>query len=56
MDELYVPAHLRGKTCTFAFKAGRAGGSTNRAVSMDALSGLGMKLTFVERAVDDDLV
>lgn len=56
MDELLVPTHLRGKTCTFAFKAGRADAAPSRAVSMDWLSGLGMKLTFVERAVDDDLV
>lgn len=54
MDALPVPAKLRGKTVTFAFKAGRADNAPSREVSMDALSGLGMRLTFVERAIDYD--
>ena len=57
MDAVPVPSKLRGKEATFVFKAGRgansAGGS---AVSMDALSGLGMRITFAEEAIDYDTV
>lgn len=56
MDALPVPSKLRGKTVTFAFKAGRADSAPSREVSMDSLSGLGMKLTFVEVAIDYDTV
>ena len=48
MDALPVPAKLKGKSVTFAFKAGRAASAPSRDVSMDSLSGLGMRLTFAE--------
>ena len=53
MDEVYVPPKLRGKRVTLAFKASLSAGS-DTGVSMDHLGGLGMRLTFAERAVDSD--
>lgn len=57
MDAVPVPSKLRGKEASFVFKAGRAAGSAGgSAVSMDALSGLGMRITFAEEAIDYDTV
>ena len=56
MDNVSVPAKLRGKLVTFVFKAGLgtdspSGSFPSDGVSMDHLSGLGCKLTFVETAL-----
>lgn len=56
MDALYIPARMRGKTVTFAFKAGLATDADYRGVGMDSLSGLGMRLTFAEVADSIHLV
>ena len=45
MDAVVVPRKLRGKMCTFVFKAGRTG---QTGVSMDEYTGVGMKLDFFE--------
>ncbi len=56
MDNVAVPAKLRGKNVTFVFKAGLGDEKPTPSfpgdgVNMDALSGLGCKLTFVETAL-----
>ncbi|MFF8817818.1 hypothetical protein ACF07D_07465 [Leucobacter sp. NPDC015123] len=56
MDNVQVPAKLRGKNVTFVFKAGLGNEKPTPSfpgdgVNMDALSGLGCKLTFVETAL-----
>lgn len=57
MDEVPVPAKLRGGTMTVVFKAGLEGtGIGNRAVFMNWGGGLGCRITFAERAVDADMV
>lgn len=57
MDEVGVPAKLRGKEVTFVYKAGLMGtGIGNRGVWMNATGGLGMRITFAERAIDSDLL
>lgn len=48
MDHRYVPAKLRGKRVTFVFKAAMNAKADSHAVSMDAMSGLGMRLTFAQ--------
>jgi hypothetical protein len=53
MDGLVMPAKLRGKTVTFAFKASLSAGS-DLGVSMDQLGGLGMRLTFAQTAIRGD--
>lgn len=52
MSSNNMPKKLRGKTVTFAFKAGRNDSFPASAVSMDARSGLGMHITFVQTALD----
>ena len=47
-----MPAKLRGKVVTFAFKAGRNDSGAGADVVMDSGSGLGMHITFVETALD----
>lgn len=47
MDARPIVPKLRGKDCTFAFKAGYIN-TNSKSVSMDAMSGLGCRLTFVE--------
>lgn len=54
MDQVSVPAKLRGKTVTYALKGGLAQGAATWAVSMDALSGLGLRVAFSERAINAD--
>lgn len=56
MDAQPVPAKLKGKTVTFAFKAGRSPSAPSRDVMMDALSGLGMRLTFAEEQLSNDAI
>lgn len=59
MDEVPVPAKLRGKRVTFAFKASRRDETQINAsnqVSMLWNSGLGCRITFAEAAVDADLI
>lgn len=56
MDALPVPAKLKGKSVTFAFKAGRHENAPSREVMMDALSGLGMRLTFAEEQLSYDAI
>lgn len=59
MDEVPVPAKIRGKTVTFVFKASRRDetqiNATNQ-VWMGADAGLGCRITFAERAIDSDLL
>lgn len=53
MSSQHMPAKLRGKTITIAFKAGRSDTAfPATAVQMDALSGLGMQLAFVQTSLD----
>ena len=52
MDTRTVPAKLKGKLVTFAFKAGHEGAYASGNISMGALGGLGCRLTFAEEAVD----
>ncbi|MCD1286479.1 MULTISPECIES: hypothetical protein [unclassified Brevibacterium] len=47
-DDRAVGSNMRGKLCTFAFRAKRNSASTNNGVSMDGLSGLSLKVTFLE--------
>lgn len=58
MDEVPVPAKLRGKEVIFCFKAGvsTAQMSSGKWVWMNASGGLGMRITFAERAIDSDLL
>ena len=51
MDNRAVPAKLRGKKATFVFKAGLADAADKNAIAMNSLSGLGLKVTFVESAL-----
>lgn len=48
MDTRTVPSKLRGKETTFAFIGAITDGSPRNAVYMDSLSGLGLKITFLE--------
>lgn len=56
MDAMPVPAKLKGKSVTFAFKAGRSESAPSRDVMMDASSGLGMRLTFAEEQLSYDAI
>ena len=53
-DAVYIPAKLRGKSCTFAFKAGLDSTAGRGDVSCDAVSGLSMEVTFSEAPIDAD--
>ena len=55
MDALPVATKLRGKECRFAFKAGYSDGS-GKGAGMDALGGLGCRVTFVEQPESTDIV
>lgn len=48
MDTQTIPAKLRGKKVTFAFKAGLKNSPGGTAVWMDATGGLGCRITFSE--------
>ena len=54
MDQVPIPSKLRGKRVQFAFKAGLSAGADTNGVMMNALSGLGMDVTFVEAPIDSD--
>lgn len=57
MDEVGIPAKLRGKTVTFVFKAGNNGVfAAPHKTWMKSLGGLGCRITFAERAIDSDLL
>lgn len=56
MDEVGIPAKLRGKTISFVFKAGLSYKPSVGSVFMTAQSGLGCRITFAERALDSDLL
>lgn len=58
IDEVGIPAKLRGKEMTVVFKAGLNSDPTkpNHRVWMDALGGLACRITFAERAIDSDLI
>lgn len=58
MDEVAVPAKLRGKRVTFVFKAGVATAAmgTGKWVWMNSLGGLGMRVTFAEVAEGPNLI
>lgn len=52
MDTRQINKKLRGKSTTFVFKGAITAGSPTNAVYMDSLSGLGLKLTFLEEPAD----
>lgn len=52
MSSQHMPAKLRGKTITVAFKAGRNDDGPSTDVQMDALGGLGMHIAFVQTTLD----
>lgn len=57
MDEVPVPAKLRGKRVTFVFKAGHNSAfSAPHKTWMGSLGGLGCRVTFAQVAVDADLI
>lgn len=47
-DDRYVPAAMRGKSGSFAFRARRDSSASNNAAVMDKWSGLSLKVTFLE--------
>ena len=54
MDQVPVPKKLRGKTVRFAFKAGLSPDADTNGVMMNALSGLGLDVTFTQKPIDED--
>lgn len=52
MDTRQIAKKLRGKDVTFAFKGAITASSPTNAVYMDSLSGLGLKVTFLEEKAD----
>lgn len=52
MSSQHMPAKLRGKTITFAFKAGRSDSGGSADVLMDSFGGLGMHIAFVQTSLD----
>ena len=52
MTSQHMPKKLRGKEITIVFKAGRQDGGPGSDVQMDAFSGLGMHITFVQTTLD----
>ena len=56
MDQVPVPAKLRGKEVQFAFKAGLSDGADTDGVMMNALSGLGLHVVFSMAPVDSDTI
>lgn len=56
MDEVSVPAKLRGKRVTFVFKAGLRKEMNQQAVWMNSNGGLGCRITFAQAAIDADLL
>ena len=52
MTSQSMPKKLRGKEITIVFKAGRQDGGPGSDVQMDAFSGLGMHLAFVQTTLD----
>lgn len=58
MDEVPVPAKLRGKTMTVAFIAGLTSDPSkpDHRVWMNAQGGLGCRITFAQAAIDADLL
>lgn len=57
MDTRSVPSKLRGKRATFCFKAGRhQSEATVNAIWMDALGGLGCRITFSEGLIDPNIL
>lgn len=57
MDEVPIPTKYQGKEITFVFKGGRSKdlGARDK-IWMNASGGLGMRITFAERAIDSDLL
>lgn len=56
MDEVAVPAKLRGKLVTFVFKAGVTNTPGANHTWMNALGGLGCRLTFAEQGLAADMI
>ena len=56
MDEVPVPAKLRGKLVTFVFKAGVTNVPGANHTWMGALGGLGCRIDFAEKAIGPDLI
>lgn len=52
MDTRQIASKFRGKEITFAFIGAITAGSPTNAVYMDSLSGLGLKVTFLEERAD----
>lgn len=53
-DQKTVPAKLRGKDVTFAFKAGLHPDASTTGITMDALGGLTLDITFTQKPIDSD--
>lgn len=56
IDQVPIPKKLRGKTIRFAFKAGLSPDADTDGVMMNALSGLGLDVTFSMAPVDSDTI
>lgn len=56
IDTVPVPKKLRGKTIRFAFKAGLSPDADTDGVMMNALSGLGLDVTFSMAPLDEDTI
>lgn len=59
MDEVPVPAKLRGKRVSFVFKAGlrsHISPPTQQTVYMNSNGGLGCRITFAQTAIDTDMI
>lgn len=56
MDQVPIPKKLRGKTIRFAFKAGLSPDADTDGVMMNALSGLGLDVTFSMAPLDEDTI
>ena len=55
-DKVYIPAKLRGKNVTFAFKAGLNDGASTSGITMKALGGLALRADYTQQAVDDNTI
>ena len=54
MDQVPLPAKLRGVEVQFAFKAGLSPDADTDGVMMNALSGLGLDVTFAQKPISSD--
>lgn len=56
VDAKPIPKHLRGKTITFAFKAGLEDTGSTTGIYMDALGGVTVRVDYVEQKEDPDTI